>query len=179
MKKLPLILAVLLTLVAIPAAAEDCSKNDYYGCGTPLGDFLHKLFGNSTTSLMVMPGPQAGVDLQAHASHPGGFTLRAGLGALEVLCSGGQCATDNDHDVHAHVDAGYEFDAGPLAFSAFVRALHLEGGHFGYGTGVDVSLSKRAYVRAVLLHDVDDPNPNDGRAIYEKGDVHVYYGFRF
>ena len=66
-----------------------------------------------------------------------------------------------------------------MAFSVFARALHLEGGHFGYGTGADVSLSKRAYVRAVWLHDVEDPDPHDGRAVFEKGDLHVYYGFRF
>ena len=182
-QKLLTALIVIAAFMLVPSmvSATDCSGDkDYYGCGTPLGDFLHKLFGNTSTSLLAMPGSQEGVDIQAHASHPGGFTLRAGVGAIEVVCDEG-CTTrsDTDHDLHFHVDTGYEFDTGPVALSAFVRLLHLNGGHFGYGTGFDVSLSRRAYVRAVLLHDVEDPNPQDGRAIYESGDVHLYYGFRF
>ena len=186
MKKSLTALFVFAALMLVPASASatDCSKNDYYGCGTPLGDFLHKLFGNTSTSLMVAPEEgQSGVDIQAHSSHPNGFTLRAGVGALEVMCTGvvTDCSRSTlDHDLHFHVDTGYEFDTGPISLSVFARTVHLEGGHFGWGTGAEASVSRRGYVRAVWLHDLEDPYKDDlGKELLHAGEISVYYGFRF
>ena len=188
-QKLLTALIVIAALMLAPsmAAATDCSKNDYYGCGTPLGDFLHKLFGATATSLSVSPGEehlgsadQSGASLEVHRTNEHGFTLRAGIGATEVSCTGvTNCTIEDSHDMHFHVDSGYEFDVGPVDLSAFARVLHLEGGGWGYGTGAEVSLSQHAYVRGVWLHHLDDPNPQNGRVLVNEGDFHLYYGFRF
>ena len=181
MKKSLTALFVFAALMLVPASASatDCSKNDYYGCGTPLGDFLHKLFGN--TSASVLSTTSGGYEVQSQTTFPSGFSLRAGLGGYEVECGIGGCSENHDEtDEHFHVDAGYEFDAGPLTFTTFARVHHIEGRHFGYGAGVDAGLSKHLYLRLLYLHDEDSPfSDNTPRELAHFGEVHLYGGFRF
>ena len=208
-QKLLTALIVLAALMFIPASASaaDCEKDDYYGCGTAIGDFLHWIFGSSNVSVATTLGVGIEAENASGNAHevtwhsnnlPSGLSFRVGARHFDASINDGEIAigsmpedcisaSDPDspspeqctsNDTSLHVDVGYEREFDGVTGTLFVRyRKSFDGGHDSWGVGAEAHKSAGTLR---LVYEQGEVFENEHlNAAFSDGHFKVLYGFRF